>query len=432
MQILKWRFYFSVFTAFAVLMPGISLMAQPCADNALETYYDSHKLPVLLNFVNEQALCITDLKEVDLKGFCPPVLDQGTEGSCNGWAIGYGFMSFRYNRDAHITPTGLDTDNVYSPQYLFNLTRCLKEVSPGTDCRHGTNILNCLDVFKNFGCCKWRDFPLNQTPISCLQAPSMNVIEKALSDTVTSYSIITYGNESKPFKSLIKCFKFFLQHQVPIVVQMERSSTMRRDYLAQAGSVRCILDSVPRRRADGWHTSLCVGYRDSDQTFLFQNHFGTQWADGGFIRVPYRVLFNDIDGAYVCTDKNGTYGQPYYADTSMLVPFPKLKAYVLREQALVDVADFKVGLEGLSDNNTAARFVFYYQDGARLGSATLLSGQGTYLFYDGRKIVFKLNTVVGADGNGRAGADIDMSVMDVKPSDLAKFNKYKEQQNTAE
>ena len=255
MQIFKLRFYFKVFLAFVFVTPAAGLGAQPCADNALQAYYDSHRLPVLLSFVNEQALCITDLKEVDFKGFCPPVLDQGAEGSCNSWALGYGYMSFRYNRDAHVTPIGLDTENVYSPQYLFNLTRCLKEASPGTDCRHGTNILNCLDVFKNFGCCKWRDFPLNQTPISCLQAPSMSVIEKALSDTVTSYIILTYGNASKSFKGLIKSFKFFLQHQVPVVVQMERSSTMRRDYLAQDGSVRCILDSVPGRMATGYHTS---------------------------------------------------------------------------------------------------------------------------------------------------------------------------------
>ncbi len=432
MQIFKLRFYFKVFLAFAFVMWAACVVAQPCAETALQTYYNTYRGPVLLNFVNEQALCITDLKEVDLSGFCPPVLNQGSEGSCNSWALGYGYMSFRYNRDAHVTPTGLDTDNVYSPQYLFNLTRCLKGGDPGANCRSGTDLLSTLDILKSFGCCKWRDFPLNQTPISCLQAPRMDVVAMGMNDTITSYSIITHGNESKSFKRLIKCFKFFLQHQVPIVVQMERTSTLGRDYMAQAGSVRGVLDSVPGRMATGWHTSLCVGYRDSDQTFLFQNHFGTQWGNKGFIRVPYRVLYNDIDGAFVCADKNGTYGTPFYADTSMLVPFPKLKAYVLREQALVDVADFKVGLEGLSNNNTAARFVFYYQDGTRLGSSTLLSGQGTYLFYDGRKITFKLNTVVGADANNRGGVNIDMSIMDVKPSDLAKFNQYKEMQHKAE
>ncbi|MFN8285461.1 MAG: C1 family peptidase [Chitinophagales bacterium] len=419
-------------SAMLLFIFGSKTHAQPCAESALRTYYVTHNQGPRLNFIDYSSIPEVDSVEIDLRRFCPPVLNQGREGSCNSWALGYGYMSFRYYRDMGVSPTALDTDNMFSPQYIFNLSRCLTELNPGQNCRTGTGLLNDLNILKIFGCCRWKYFPYNPAPTSCFQAPEMSVIGEGMKDTISSYAIITFGTGKKNFNGLIKCFKFFLSREVPIVIVMERTNSLGADYVSHNGIVRGLLDSVPAAKAAGLHTSLCVGYRDSDQTFLFLNQFGPSWGENGYIRVPYRTLYNDIDGAFVCTDKIGDYSGPLASDTSMLVPYPSLSSYRLANGAIVDVAGFKVGLQGLSQDSSAARFLFYDKQGNYIDGYTLVKGQSVTSYLQNRKISFTLNGIVAATDDFKGGANVNMTVKKVKPNELNKFNKYLEQANKAE
>ena len=78
----------------------------------------------------------------------PPVGDQGSEGSCVGWATGYtalGILSFPKYNCWNLAER--------SPNYVYN------QIKLGSNCASGSQIPLGLNLIQNQGDCSWNAMP---------------------------------------------------------------------------------------------------------------------------------------------------------------------------------------------------------------------------------------------------------------------------------
>jgi len=82
--------------------------------------------------------------------FFPPVGDQGGEGSCVGWAVGYYNSTYTQAKDENIDVSDGNTTNICSPSFVYNLSN---------NSTTGSSINIALEMVKNFGCSNLDLFP---------------------------------------------------------------------------------------------------------------------------------------------------------------------------------------------------------------------------------------------------------------------------------
>src|SRR6202000_1608681 len=77
----------------------------------------------------------------DLSADLPPPGDQGKQGSCVAWAVGYAARTYYLKHDYSADVT--DATNILSPAYIFNSLRTTRG-----DCSQGTSIADALKLLK--------------------------------------------------------------------------------------------------------------------------------------------------------------------------------------------------------------------------------------------------------------------------------------------
>ena len=94
---------------------------------------------------------------VDLSADFPTPGDQGQQGSCVGWAVGYALKSFHEKRE-RLWP--LDSpEHLFSPAWVYNQIR----VTSG--CTGGTYLKDALGLLTRDGAATWADLPYD--PCCC-------------------------------------------------------------------------------------------------------------------------------------------------------------------------------------------------------------------------------------------------------------------------
>lgn len=206
---------------------------------------------------------------------CPPVLNQGSEGSCVAWGVGYAARSVSWqamNGGSYSYST-----NIFSPEYIYN------QIKVG-DCSSGSYVTDGLDIITNQGVCVWNDMPY--TDVDCDTYPNNYQASQAANYKIGSYTRLSIT---------VDAFKDQLAAGNPIVVA---GPVYSQFYSLGDGDVQ----TKARGRSYGGHCYCCVGYDDTLNAFLVLNSWGTTWGSSGYGWISYDIMSRVWQEAYVLNE----------------------------------------------------------------------------------------------------------------------------------
>jgi C1A family cysteine protease len=226
----------------------------------------------------------------DMRPSCPPVYDQGQEGSCTANA-GCGARVML----AKDTTLGL------SRAFLYYMERSL-EGNTGED--SGASMKDIGVATQQYGICPEVDMPYSDSGYTT--APSDKATADALAYKISGSKMVTGIDGIKT--------ALFVRNQ-PVLMGMTVYESMESETTAKTGV-------LPMPKADeqvmGGHAVLIVGYTDKlpdsvaaslpEETplerfldmlfgkkqpsgyFIVRNSWGVQWGDGGYFYMPYEYV----------------------------------------------------------------------------------------------------------------------------------------------
>lgn len=182
----------------------------------------------------------------------PPVMNQGSEGSCAAAAIGYAARSAEWYYKTGESKT-------FSTEFLYN------QVKFGIDCNSGTAMQTCLDLIVSKGICTNTSMPYSSIN-GCSLLPNEQQLNEALNYKIDGYYKI-YTSDHLAIKAMINA-----KHPVIINVIADNSfmqagpSFIWKTYSGSGMLPHCIV--------------IC-GYDDSKNAYRVFNSWGAEWGDNG-------------------------------------------------------------------------------------------------------------------------------------------------------
>ncbi|MGJ8743179.1 C1 family peptidase [Polaribacter sp.] len=217
-----------------------------------------------------------------LKAYAPTPGNQGSQGSCVGWASAYGARTianaitknWKYN-------TSKINQNTFSPSFVYN------QIKVNNQCQ-GAYIENAMKVMNN-GSAKLIDFAYDYT--TCLKTPSSYVISKAKNHKILTYERLAKWNFPVNLASKVKKA---IANKNPVVIGLFKYNSLKMD----ADKVW-----IPNGGTHG-HAMVVVGYDDNKAggAFEIMNSWGSTWGNKGFFWIKYTDFENYIKTAYVLVD----------------------------------------------------------------------------------------------------------------------------------
>lgn len=211
--------------------------------------------------------------QVDLSGSFPPPGDQGKQGSCVGWAVGYAARAY-YALSLERRPPG-QAAHIPSPAYVYNAIK-----DPAQSCNSGSNIARALDLLKS------GSVSMARMPYDAGQcAPPSSQMRAAATDfRIDSWLAVDPARLDQ--------VKAELAQRNPVVIGMNMRPAFHR--LRGPAVYRSSGEDE-----DGSHAMAVVGYDDGRQAFRVINSWGRRWGDGGYGWVGYDAFARDVHSAYV-------------------------------------------------------------------------------------------------------------------------------------
>lgn len=187
----------------------------------------------------------------------PPVQNQGNEGSCVAFSVGYYQQSIEWSYK-----TGT---NIYlSPEFVYNQIKV-------SNCASGTSIIAALNLIIDKGICTWSAMPYSDQN-GCDIQPNQSQLNEALNYKGRYFTTVK-SNDPTTIKTM-------LYNKHPLVFSLLVDANF---YNAKAGYI--YNQSSPIKYAP--HAITLVGYDDSKHAYKAINQWGTNWGADGFIWIDY-------------------------------------------------------------------------------------------------------------------------------------------------
>jgi hypothetical protein len=219
----------------------------------------------------------------DLRADWWKVADQGSTGSCVGWAAADGVIRW------YLVKAGkLRDDELLAPRFLW---MAAKETDPFTTQpttfieTAGTSIKTALDVARKYGVVRDGVLPFRTGRLYTGDTRAFYAIASQLK--IASY----FNLSARPFAEL----KEWIATQGPIVTRLDVDRTWDR-----ASDTNGQLDTYQAGTARGGHAVAIVGYKR--ESLIVRNSWGTGWGDRGFAYASEdyaRKAFTEAYGVYV-------------------------------------------------------------------------------------------------------------------------------------
>jgi hypothetical protein len=294
----------SVATLAAVIIPIPPVWSQGLLIEKPEIYRSFRSAPKYRSFLPPS---------VDLSPHFPEPGNQGTQGSCTAWAVGYGVRSYYEYRDLPVNrvPRTLG----FSPAYLYNQIKIKRG-----DCDSGAFISHALRFLQAEGIAPLPDFPY--TPANCSALPLPELKMRAANFVIDDWYRISIRN--------LDDIKGTLAQGDPVIIGMMLSESFEN----------LEKDTIYEGRNDGGqeyaHAMVVVGYDDKNRAFKLFNSWGKNWGDGGFGRVSYKAFADKAVAAYAMkVSKRGTlaqlYSTPRIKPVGTIIPEPPGDAPTLED-----------------------------------------------------------------------------------------------------
>jgi C1A family cysteine protease len=204
---------------------------------------------------------------------CPPVSNQGGEGSCVAWGTTYAARSIAWVA-AHPGSYSTST-NIFSPEYVYNQIKV-------SDCAGGSYVTDGLNLLKNQGACTWATMPYSDAN-GCSTMPTTAQKTAAANYKTAGYSRVSIT--STAIKAQLVAGK-------PVVVGGPVNNAFA--YLTSGKVLGKFSGS-----SLGGHCYCVVGYDDSKSAFKFINSWGTNWGTAGYGYISYSYVSKWFQEAYV-------------------------------------------------------------------------------------------------------------------------------------
>lgn len=194
----------------------------------------------------------------------PPVISQGSEGSCVAFAVGYAARSAEqyYRSGASSYSNGT---NIFSPEFLYN------QIKFSTDCSSGSAMQTALDFIKLNGICTFQSMPYSSSN-GCSLLPSASQASEAQNYKISSYAKL-YTTDRVAIKAMVS-----QNHPVIINILADNSFISAKTgfiWKTYSGSGSLA------------HALVICGYDDSKNAYLVMNSWGTTWGDAGYSWIDY-------------------------------------------------------------------------------------------------------------------------------------------------
>jgi papain like protease/uncharacterized protein DUF4384 len=237
----------------------------------------------------------------DLSPRFPPPGDQGRQGSCVAWSVGYALRGYYYRQRTQIS--GSSPSSLFSPAYVYN------QLVRTPDCSGGSNIRAALELLRTEGIATLVDFPYDDR--SCVRKPTGDIKQRAVSNAISGYRSFGRAREIRPDD-----VKGSLLAGDPVEIGMNINqpalSHLRRGQ---------IYDQDGPASFDG-HAMVVTGFDDRIQAFKVINSWGTKWADDGFGWISYRAFTANTLVAFVVNDAGGVTPSPVPSPLPAPLPTP--------------------------------------------------------------------------------------------------------------
>lgn len=197
----------------------------------------------------------------------PAVLDQGSEGSCVAFAVGYAARSVEY-----YNTTGWI--NTFSPEHLYN------QIKFSSDCYSGAAMQPALDTIMKNGILPFSSMPYTSGTCNLLANESQK--QEALNYRINGYYKM-YTTDSLMIKGMVRSNK-------PVIIGLSCDQSFLD---AKAGFVWGRYSgsgSLP-------HCVVICGYDDGLEAYLIMNSWGVGWGDAGYSWIKYD-FFTTRTGTY--------------------------------------------------------------------------------------------------------------------------------------
>ncbi|WP_456436418.1 PKD domain-containing protein [Thermovibrio ammonificans] len=240
---------------------------------------------------------------VDLCQYLPPVGNQGYQGSCVAWAVGYYYKTFQEGREH-----GWDVSNethICSPAFIYN------QINNGED--QGSIIADALTLLTREGCDNLADMPYNDQDYTTL--PTKEQMLNALPWRADSFGFFyEYDND---------CDYNNCKRDVPL------TDTQIEELKAHLASGDVFVMAIPvfdgfvslnstnyfyngptaNETYLGGHAIIICGYDDSIGNgtggFKIRNSWGTGWGNNGEAYISYDFVKNYSFEAAAMVDRIG-------------------------------------------------------------------------------------------------------------------------------
>ncbi|WP_052592710.1 C1 family peptidase [Aureispira sp. CCB-QB1] len=260
--------------AFFIMGPGIST---PTNDNnsqdiyrmgceiSQEKYNESKVFAALSSSSSKYSLPA----KVSLREYAPRPLNQGSQGSCVGWASAYAARTI-----LEAASTGANPNTIaYSPSFLYNQI--------GIRGCQGAYTGEALEHMKQKGLLEFSKFPYNEN--SCSQQPSQAQLQEALQHRIRGYNRLT--KTGRNYDVDLEAVKQNIAQGAPVII----AAKVPYSFQDMMGKKVWKPRASEKRNVNnlGGHAMCLIGYDDNKKQFEIQNSWGTEWGDRGFVFVDY-------------------------------------------------------------------------------------------------------------------------------------------------
>lgn len=199
---------------------------------------------------------------IDMRSNMPPIGDQGSLGSCTGFAL-CGLLGY------------LKKKMLFSPLFLYY---CEREMINTINSDSGAYLEDGLKVLNYTGVCLESMWPYNSKRFN--EKPTTNCYLQA-----SSYKAL----QVKTIPETLNDFKSCLAKGFPMVFGFAVFKSYESPIVTKTGVI-----PYPKKNEEmlGGHAAMLVGYDDRKQCFILRNSWGTKWGIKGYGFIPYKYILD--------------------------------------------------------------------------------------------------------------------------------------------
>jgi len=246
---------------------------------------------------------------VDLSSDMPPVMEQGSKGSCTAFGVAYYAMSYLEKTAGgypYLDASGqLDKSTVFSPSFSFN---GVKATNSDPDCASGIAVADAASFISKYGNCRLSQYRYVPDATRCESQPGPVQFAAAL--PYKHFSFRTVGHAKEYIQNC-------LNTSSPVIAEILIDSRFEINGYAhhQGFPQEDYIWNPPFNDFGDCHIMTIVGYYPATRQFKLVNSYGTYWGKEGYCLVNDVQLLGRTTGLYRAVLTPGT--QALAPDSSM-------------------------------------------------------------------------------------------------------------------